>query len=326
MGVRRPRRRHKNLRRLRHTHPARPAQRLRRRKPGGRPPRVDPRQLRPLPAKSPNRSRGRFILDDQIHPRRRPRLASHRNQNLTRPQRPRNRALLLAPCQPRQPATILRLRKRQRRLPRRASADATKQLHTTAVLLLRNRRPPAHHHRHTRALQTNRPPRRDQALLPHARTLPQPRRQEHALRRLASRPRARPRHQLPQLRNPGSPQRRPPRRLLQHARPRRRPRSNRDGPPPPRRHRRLGHARTVPHLRRRRPRRTRHLERSEIPISTRRPHLVLLGIRPPHRRSALRLGHLERQRRHLVRRALPCLPAAHRPLRLAAHQLHRPRS
>ena len=64
----------------------------------------------------------------------------------------------------------------------------------------------------------------------------------------------------------------------------------------------------------------------KYPIATRRPHLVLLGIRSPHRRPALRLGHLERQRRHMVRRALPCLPAAHRPLCLAAHQLHRPRS
>ncbi len=171
--------------------------------------------------------------------------------------------------------------------------DPTEQLHSPAVLLLRDRCTPADHHRRTRSLQTRRPPRYARALLPHARAIPQPRWQEHARRRLASRPRARPRHQLSQLRNPGSPQRRPPGRLLQHARSRGRPRPDRHGPPPPRRHRRLGHARALPPLRRRRPRRTRHLERSQIPISTRWPPLVVLGIRPPHRRSALRLRHFE---------------------------------
>ena len=263
----------------------------------------------------------------KVHPRRRPRLASHRNQRpspdlnvpATAPyfSRPANRASL-APC--------LRLEERQHRLPRRAGPDAHQPTHARRRSYFFETAVHQHTITGTPALSNRSTTRPGKALVSHPRTLPQPRRQEHARRRLevsASLPASASTTTTPQSRCFPTATSSPPSTTRPTAKttpirpscssaaapalktgtcPNRSPSSPTPASP--------------------------HPSSGTIRNSKRNPgqHLDVLGIRSPHRRPALRLRHLERQRRHLVRRALPRLPAAHRPLRLAAHQLHRPRS
>ena len=208
---------------------------------------------------------GASSVDDQIHPRRRPRLAHTGHQrphptSTSPPPRPTSRAPPTAPAWP--PPSPPKngnvgFRVVQAPMP-------TTQLHAAAVTT--SSRPPSTSSpspAHPRPPNRS-PPRRRQALVPHARTLPQPRRQEHALRRLEL-------GLAPGLGinyHNSAIQELPNGDFLAayYNTPdqRRRPRPDHPDHAPPRRHRRLGHARTVPHLRRRRPRRPRLLER-QIP-------------------------------------------------------------
>ena len=65
----------------------------------------------------------------------------------------------------------------------------------------------------------------------------------------------------------------------------------------------------------------RYLERQ----SASRQGVDVLRLLAPHRRATLRLHDLDGQWRNLVAGQCSPLPQTHRPLRLAAHQLHRPR-
>ena len=244
-------------------------------------------------------------------------------KDLARPQRPRHRALLLAPRQPRQHGA----RPTPRRTATSASASCRPRCHhdnstPAAVLLLRDRRPPAHHHRHTRALKPidhPTPPspsttRTNSSPTSPARACPT------SAGVSASRPASASTITTPPSRCFPTATSSPPTttRRTTKTTPTRPSWSCAAAPAP-----KTG---TCPNRSPSSP-----TPASAAPVIWNDPKShpgkvwMFFWLPAPHRRAALRLHHLERQRRHLVAAHFPVFPAAHRPLRLAAHQLHRPR-